>query len=332
MLNIFKKKEENLVKTIVEETYKELEPIITSKDIQQDLHKSFEEVLAEFDLKESKETQIENYKNQLESFKEENKEIYAKIEILKNLNLSGTPSATKSLESLKHKEDKVNGKISKIQAEIDKVQELKDLTAEYALKYPFYKFVDEETMIKIMHKYDLVLGEAFMYSREIPDENLEIINYFSEEIKESESIEQLLEIYTGGWSTYYTFRNKPEPITIDYKTGINIPDFYYTDRSQRVVGEYTISKFKMIAPESHFTIPSFRTRDYKGDVTNVPIAKINETTRKFQFNTSKLNEVEQKKREVLDPIAALEVKGGYIIMSAWDSEAEIPEIQTNMLN
>jgi hypothetical protein len=42
--------------------------------------------------------------------------------------------------------------------------------------------------------------------------------------------------------------------------------------------------------------------------------------------------VKAKIREVLDPIAVLEVRGGYIIMNAWEKEAEIPEIINPVLN
>ena len=322
-MNIFKKPQQIFSEAVSE--------IINSKYIQKDLHLSFEQVLAEFDLKESKETQIENYKKQIEDFKEENKSIYDKIEKLNNLGFSSTPSAKNSLEELKAKEKSVSDKIKEIQSQIEKVTEIKNLTAEYSLKYPFYKFIDDQTMVNIMHKYNLVLGEAFMYSREIPDENLEIITYFEQEINESKVTKQLIKSSYMGMMNSYSFQDKPKPRTIDIERGIYIRDpslhFY-----ESVEKEFTISKLKMIAPESHFTIPTFDTRDYRREPVNIPIAKINAETRKFEFSTKELEKNEAKVREVLDPIACLEVEGGYIVMTAWDEEANIPEIKTNMLN
>lgn len=336
MINLFKKKAEtNYIAEYAEKLglYDNPEPVITSKDIQKDLHISFEQVLAEFDLKESKETQIENYKASLKSFKEENKTIYNKIETLNNLGFVSTPSAQKSLKELQEKELEVNNKIKSIEAEISKTERIKELTAQYTLMYPFYKFIDEDTMIKIMHKYNLVLGEVFMYSREIPEENLEVISYFSTAIKDTEKTLQLIETtYAGiGGHSNYQFRDKPKPVKVKNMEGVEamwISSLAYESVRQ----EFKVSDLKMIAPQTHFTIPTFETRDYRFETVNIPVAKLNTETRKFEFSTKKLEENQAKIREVLDPIACLEVEGGYIVLTAWDEEAMIPEIQTNMLS
>lgn len=314
---------------------------ITSKDIQEDIHKSFNEILKEFDLKESKETQIENYKIKLESFKEENKSIYDKIEKLKYLNLSSTPTAKDSLKKLENKEKSVKEKINKVQNEIREAKKINDLVSEYNLKYPGFKFVSDSVMIQIMHKYNLVLGEAFTYAREIPDKSLEIIGKFSHEIKSSEEILQLVETRHGLRSSFFKFKKKPQPIIMSANTpddsmrGFNtmhIHDPRTYNKDERVVREITISMFKMIAPESHFEIPTVEGINFRGEYIDLPIAKLDKQTRKFKLDVSALEKNEAKKREVLDPIAVLEVKGGYIIMDAWDKEAEIPEIKNPILN
>lgn len=308
---------------------KEEEIVITSKEIQEDLYKSFQNILNEFDLKESKETEIENLKVKLKNFNEENKDIYNKIEILKNLGLSSTPTATKSLEKLRFQESKIRKNIEKIESEIKKVEKLKELTLKYSVEYPFYKFIDDETMIRIMHKYDLVLGEAFMYNREIPYENLEIINIFSEKIKATEKTMQLVRTYRSGFNiATFSFAEKIERDRINTK----MYDCVKAYRHESVVKEFTVSDFKMVAPESHFTVPIYAMEDIRNRKTvDVPLLTVN-SNRKYKFTTEKVNELEKKNREVLDPIACLEVEGGYIIMTAWDKEAEIPEIKSTFLN
>ena len=326
-INWFKKQTES----------KKEEIVITSKEIQEDLYKSFQDILNEFDLKESKETEIENLKVKLKNFNKENKDIYNKIEILKNLGLSSTPTATKSLEKLRFQESKFRKKIEKIESEIKKVEKLKDLTLKYSVEYPFYKFIDDETMIRIMHKYDLVLGEAFMYSREIPYENLEIINIFSKKIKATEKTMQLVKTYHY-FSSVQTY-NFTEKITNNEKSEVlhsysdmHIPNLITKSYNSHVVKEFTVSDFKMVAPESHFTVPIYGMEDIRTRKTvDVPLLTVN-SDKKYKFTTEKVNEIEKKNREVLDPIACLEVEGGYIIMTAWDKEAEIPEIKSTFLN
>lgn len=307
--------------------------VITAKDIQEDLHKSFEDIIKEFGLKGSKETEIEKLNEKLYNFKQENVEAYNKIETLQNLGLTSTPSIKKSLEALKGKEKKINEQVAEIQQNIKDSETIQNFISQYAIQYPCYKFIDKKTMFKIMEKYDLVLGDAFLYGREIPNENLEIINYFTSEIKESEEIMQLMSnSYDGRFKTY-KFKKKEK--VLEEK---NTSDSHYKyammmghSVTEYVEKEFKISRFKMIAPENHFVIPAHNTANYRSEIVETPLLTLGKD-RKYIFTVDKLNEIEAKKREVLDPIACLEVLGGYIIMTAWDKEAEIVEIKNNMLN
>jgi hypothetical protein len=325
--NWFKnKKEDTTIQAVVKQ-----EKVITSKDIQEDLHKSFQDVLAEFGLKESKETEIESLEESLKIFRDKNKEVIDKIKVLKDLNLTSTPSVTKSLEVLIVKEREYGNEIFKIKEQIRKSENIKRLSEEYSLKYPCYKFIDDKTMFKIMEKYDLVLGEAFMYGREIPTENLSIIANFTKEIKESEKTLQLISRHFSR-SVDYSFIEKPK-VEIIEKTAEDL-DFRFMRMSSndtRIEREFKVSKFKIIAPESHFTVPTYETYTFDFDKKNVELLEVGKD-RKYTFSVKSLNDIEAKKREVLDPIACLEVDGGYIVMTAWDKEAEIPEIKNTFLN
>lgn len=308
---------------------------VTTKDIQEDIHKSFDSILKEFDLRESKETTIENHKNNLEIFKEENKSIYSKIDKLKFLNLGNTPTAKNSLNKLKEKEEKVKDKITKLEREIREAERTQELVREYNMKYPGYKFVDDVTIVKIMEKYNLYLGEAFTYAKEIPDKSLAIIGMFSTEIKQSEKVYQLIIDGSSRWNRY-SIRLKPKvqlkPIPMSDTDSRGYSTTSFSHNTSHVDQEFVLSDFKIIAPMSHFEIPMKTHTDAYGDTIVTPLAIFNAQSRKMELSTRELNKAEEKRQEILDPIAVLEVKGGYIIMDAWDKEADIPEIKNPILN
>ena len=245
------------------------------------------------------------------------------------------------------KEEATHKKIAKIREEVREVEEINKLANEYALKYPSFKFVDRKTMLEIMVKYNLVLGDTFLYNKEIPSKSLDIIHSFAKEIEESMETWKINKVET---SSSYTrgFRYRMEHVPKQEKIKQMSDEELETQRrhwdlQQRMMSsfhEYVTevdtlvkSKLKMIAPMSHFDIPVFPIQDNKGKDNKVPLVKLNLKSRQFEFDLIELNEVaKEHDREVLDPIACLEVKGGYIILDAWDKEAEIPEIKNPMIN
>lgn len=308
------------------------EVVIDSEFIKKDIEVSFADVLKQFSLNAAKETEIEKMESSLLDFKAANDKIYKKIENLKDVGLLNTPTAKNKLDELEKQEQKYKEKIEELQKQIKESQRIKKLTDEYALKYPGYKFITKDVMVDVMKRYDLVMGEAFSYAKEIPDDALETISQFKDEIKESEEVYKLLTISRSRSvsNTYYLL--KP---SMTEKEVIS----YYFGEGSRVYNkkEYVVSNFKMVAPESHFEIPYYTVKkwektSYRDELkVNIPIMVKNEDNI-FEFNTEEFEKIAEQNREVLDPIACLEVEGGYIIMDAWDEEAEIPEIQNALLN
>ena len=299
---------------------------ITSKDIQEDIDKTFAEVLKEFELSESKETTIESLHKQLDEFKALNKNIYNKISTMKSVGLINTPSSTRKLKELQAEENKVTMKIQELRQQIEKSDKIKELTEVYMSKFPGYKFVDRDTMFSIMKKYTLVMGEAFTYTREIPEKSVEIIGNFQSQIEESKEIVTITR-EDSSW------RDTPR-----YELGIRAKRKYEDDRFNDGIHywssrEYTISAFKMVAPENHFSIPVISVEATRyNDAYEAPIMKLNDNNQ-LTFDVRDLQAAARNaQKEVLDPIATLEVEGGYIIMDAWDKEAEIPEIKNPLLN
>lgn len=319
-INQFIKENISEVKT---EVKTETEKTITSKDIKEDIHLTFAEVLEELNVQQSKEGKVDSLKAKLNSFKKENKEIYDKVEKLTRFGFTNTPSASKTLVQLENKESEINREIKNIESQIVKTKEISDLNDLYSKKYPSYKFIDRDTMISIMKKYDLVMGHTFMYAKEIPTKSLSLIDNFSSEIVFKEK--NLVETWWRGMSSFsknYRFENKE----------LKKEDNFLADKEGKTtIKTFKYSNLKMVAPESHFEIPIVLMEDGNGYL-DVPVFKINKETRMFEEDIKKVLEVEKKRREVLDPIASLEVKGGYIIIDAWDKEAEIPEIKNPKTN
>ncbi len=330
-INQFIKENISEVKTEVKtEAKTETEKPITSKDIKEDIHLTFAEVLEELNVQQSKEGKVDSLKAKLNSFKKENKEIYDKVEKLTRFGFTNTPSASQTLVQLKNKEGEINREINVIENQIKKTKEISDLNDLYGKIYPSYKFIDRDTMISIMKKYDLVMGHTFMYAKEIPTKSLSLIDNFSDEIVFEERNLIASSYVTIPSSDSYEFRSA-EPKILDalekeYKRSMSM------HQRERIVETFKYSNLKMVAPESHFNIPCVDMYDWNDNYLSVPVFKIDEETRMFTEDTEKVSEIEKKRREVLDPIASLEVKGGYIIIDAWDKEADIPEIKNPKTN
>ena len=190
---------------------------------------------------------------------------------------------------------------------------MEQTVAKYSLEYPTFKFIPTETMIEVMKKYDLVLGETCVYAKEIPNIALDILAGFTSKIKQKKFF---IETKFGGRRG-----NTEQGLT------------HFSKRhAESILGSdkpfnYIESNLKIIAPESHFQNEIISTNG-----ENIPKFIVNEDTRGFELNMAKLNEMVKKNTEVLDPILCLEVDEGYIVLHAWDEEAHIPEIRNTILN
>tara|TARA_R110000772_G_scaffold68118_5_gene150939 strand:+ start:3549 stop:4571 length:1023 start_codon:yes stop_codon:yes gene_type:complete len=335
--NIFKTgvevaSKETTVSTPVEEVYA---PVIDSAHIKRDMESVFEEALRQFDLSISKDSEVQVLKDKLESFKLANAAIYNKIEILKSVGLTSTPTAKSQLAKLEGDEGRHNKKIENLLLEINSAEKLKTTAETYSAKYPGYKFISKEVMISIMKKYNLVMGEACTYSKEIPDESLSIISKFKDQIEDSKKVYQLSDSGYGSYS-FVPLAKEIAKEEVDWQWQMNKAMMLSRGgRGETVLGHYELSDFKMVAPESHFKIPIMQVKSYssrsESEDLGMPVFVYGED-RIYRFNQEALDKVNKKNIEVLDPIACLEVGLGYIVMCAWDEEADIPEIQNELLN
>lgn len=314
--------------------------LIDSAFISADIDTTFNQVLEALEINLSKESNVEELKKKLQTFKDENKEIYDKIDDLKSIGFVNTPTAKKSLAELKMREAEINEEIEKINREIRHAQSMRDRIDKYKLEYPSYKFIDHKTMTAIMKKYTLFMGDTFLYNKEIPDEAIEIIKGFRHKIKASEQIKRITAMDWGRGlrGATYNIENytpMPPPHTSDQDAiemhYMSYQSAFARDHRTRILKEFTVSDLKMVAPLSHFDQPTIPFEDARG-TREEPFVVVNHKTHRLDYSVKKVNELAKVEREVLDPIACLEVEGGFIILHAWDKEAEIPEIKNDILN
>jgi hypothetical protein len=317
----------------------EVKKVINSDHIQKDITLTFAKVLDEHNLTPTKLGEIEILKAKMGEYKDANSDIYQKIESLNLLGFTNTPTAKKSLKELQEKTKEFDIKIQNIQKEIDKSESIKNLTDTYLKKYPMYKFIDKDSMISIMKKYDLVLGDSFMYCKEIPDKALSIIENFSEEILESKEYNLIYFCSywsdSGFYSSKYIVKKGKNLSSLlkkaekDISNGDKLSESHPWKEHQ-IVGLVESTNLKMIAPQTHFN--EIKELEYNGQKINfrTSILKLDEKTRMLSIDLNEVNK-ELEMIDILDPIACLKVEGGYIILDAWDEEADIPEIQNPMI-
>lgn len=280
--------------------------VITSHTIKMDMNSSLERLLEEVGIIHNSETRIKDYEDKIAAYKAENDRLIKKAEDLEKFGFINTPTP-KNKAIIDAEIAEVNKKIEALKFEIREKKWLEQTVAKYALEYPTFKFIPSSTMVEIMKKYNLTLGETCMYSKEIPSIALDILNGFKNKIKQEKFF--IDSRIVRGQLTYFSVRPSESVLGVDKQSN------------------YIKSNLKIIAPESHFTNWIIESNGIQ-----IPTFIVNEETREYEINMAKLNAEVKKNTEVLDPILCLEVEEGYIVLHAWDEEAYIPEIRNTILN
>lgn len=345
------------------------ETLINSEVIQKDFETELKELMDKISVSVGNNSEIEALYEEVKLFNLENLDLKEKIEKLKNLGLVNTPSVKVKEKELEEAVKDKHKSIEDKKAEIKSLEEEQEKIKHYALKYPSYKYIPKKEFLNILNKYNLVMGEAFMYSREIPDRAVNIVSSFKKEIEESEVVLNLAPDY-GGRQFGCKFEVKSVSKIKELKDSVENGGYYdsngYAVRKQEMLKMYNdklenftykLSKFKMVAPKDHFEVPKLKLRDVVRDTWNYIEEKLETevsicTTQDgiITFDLKELNKGLGEFRKVLDPIAVLcvndfcnkseydnshdyqHVFDGVIILDAWDEEANIPEIKNNLLN
>ncbi len=330
--------EEVLVKEIVEESIltkpiiKKESPIIDSKYIQGEMDKEISSSTRDIQSRLKKD--IENLELKRKQFLKDNESIIEKSRKLDDLGFVQSPTLNLRKKELDTETKNIEKNIKTISDKVKKNKQIIQHHNEYAIKYPSYKFIDKDSMVKVMKQYGLILGDVCMYAKEVPERALDIICRFEKEIKESETYKFIVCVYKGirlsvSLMRYETFSyNSKKELErfLKEKTDKHMKEFKDGYMDTLIEGQHKVSKLKIVAPKSHFNVHTVRI-----DGENIPVADIDENNF-LNIDVKKANKVLKNKRKVLDPIACLKVEGGFIILDAWDKEAEIPEVKNEILN
>jgi hypothetical protein len=250
----------------------------STKEIIQEIHHSFytevDNLLAEA-----------NILNNIETKKES---LIQKCERLKELGFTNT-------KEVKEAELEIE-KINSLKKENQLKTELTEAINYFSFKYPSYKFITEESVIKICQKYNLVYGSVENYIGTVPDANLKHIENFKIDPKdECFSIKTtyrlgLYEIRTiNKYFSKESLEKEKEQRQRLYQMGIANLNPYYTESFQKC-------PLEIAAPVKDF--------DTKG----------------MELKNFKLSKIEIPDPVVLKPVFFKGMKH-YLIVTAWGDEA-----------
>jgi hypothetical protein len=186
-------------------------------------------------------------------------------------------------------------------------KELLELLSYYSVNYPNNKFITEEQVKTICHKYNLVCGDVTRFKGFVPNDKLEQIESFK--LKPSEQ-----GIYIGDnflpnaevrkHKNYYHVYIKNDPTSKEFnKYAFQSDDgisFYADDNGifggikLNSKGIYKANNLQICAPIKDMDISGLELKEgYKLE----------------------------RKIEIPDPVVLQPVKGGYLILAAWGDEA-----------
>lgn len=304
---------------------------ITSSDIKEDLNNKFTALLKQDCENGVLNQKITKLEEELAVFELANSHLFEKANKLVELGLVSTPSASFNLDKLRKKQLEYTSIKERLEAGIIKIKTIQQLHIKYSLKYPTFKFIDKKTMTSILTKYDLFIGDSQLYNKEIPTDSLEKIYQFKTEIGES-TIHY--ELKFNSYSSRVTERIIKES-TAESGYSMHLRDFTIVPINRSMedqVIEFSSNSLKIAAPISHFKQITETCYSRYRDPIEVNILKFDKDTREISYDVTEFQEQLKTDIQVLDPIACLQVEGGYVIIDAWDEEAKIPEIQNPKLN
>lgn len=221
----------------MEVLFKWVKPKPSVNEVIQEIHDTFytevDRLLAEAGIKYSLETEKE--------------EVLSKGNRLKALgfrkahSVSEAEEEEKRLRELNHKNQ-------------EKVALIEAITY-FSNKYPKYKFITEESVIKICSKYGLIYGEVGRYKGNVPEKNLQDIENFN--------------IETEDKCCFYTIRGfkyeEKHYCKVDRKQPTTLDSFSFHEYES----ETYICPFEIVAPKEDFDMTESEIKGFK--LQDIPI-------------------------------------------------------------
>ncbi|HEX8586101.1 MAG TPA: hypothetical protein VF680_17040 [Allosphingosinicella sp.] len=205
-------------------------------------------------------------------------------------------------------------------------EETINLVKYYKVNYPYNKFITEEQVKTICHKYNLVCGEVARFRGFVPEANLEQIENFK--LKKAES--NLLRVEAIKYSSNIIFEFDIQDYTIERHTG-KYYHFYkkdvsgYAFQSEDGIDFYSGDK-QNIFGLSHLGNIRFNIQGKSGFQICAPVK---------DMDISGLELIEGYKlqrKHIPDPVVLQPVKGGYLVVTAWGDEASDELVVNESMN
>lgn len=138
----------------------------------------------------------------------------------------------------------------------------------FSFKYPFYKFITEESVKKICEKYNLIYGEVGKYIGTVPEKNLKQL----EEFKISEEDECYMEITI--YISVRRTRKYPKYISFEEHENLLNREFDSRRNSRVHCDSYSLfyekAPLEIAAPRKDFDMEDMEVTDYKLETINIP--------------------------------------------------------------
>lgn len=220
----------------------------------------------------------------------------SKISILKSLGFSQIKEVQESTKILTKTE------LSKEQIE---------LVNYYKHNYPFNKFITEEQVKTICHKYNLVCGDVSRFKGFVPEKNVNEITRFK-----LKSVDVIKYVVKGPKGEFYIKKEDIKSEILNWLIKNDYDNTYveYSDGDINVKGgEAKFGKYAKVYAES-------------------PSLKICAPVKDMDISGLELVEgYKLEKKHIPDPVVLQPVKGGYLILTAWGDEAS-DELVVNFIN
>lgn len=223
------------------------------------------------------------------------------------------------LQSLGFKQVKEVEELTPLLQKTELSKEQIELLNYFKLHYPNYKFITEEQVKFICHKYNLVCGEVGRFKGFVPDKNLKEIENF--QLKNADTIDNIVvfieetgRIENLDWGKV---TNKKE---VEYLVNVYLSVRVYSYISSPNSPYSTYPTFtKLVNRTLH------QDKDFKQQEAQQFGLQICAPVKDMDISGLELIEgYKLKKKHIPDPIVLQPVKGGYLILTMWADETFDP--------
>ena len=284
-------------------------------------------------------------------------------DILKSANDSERVDRARNLESLGFGNAKPVKKLSR--ENIEKAEQLRHYKSRYDRIAPMYKFITHEKVLEICDEYGIIIGPSNRYNGDIPEKNqMDIVNFKIEDETYLESFSEELRNFT--WKTHDSFRGEVSPSDMsdqhllnaakmclrkagrgsDFATPVRAFIYEMISRGDKdqvsYLEKYFRSENRMIPSDRLDSICAdlFDTTEMTHFMVAADVNSFDKTDcqiEDFELKPkSKIDDLNKRMRkewfQYYDPIVLAQVKGGYLIVTAWGTEASDPRVHNEKLN